>query len=37
MATAAKLVIVEAEEIVQPGELNPNDIHTPAVYVNRVF
>lgn len=36
MATAADLVIVEVEEIVETGELTPNEIHTPAVYVDRV-
>ena len=36
MATAADLVIVEAEEIVEPGELDPETIGTPAVYVDRV-
>jgi 3-oxoacid CoA-transferase subunit A len=37
MATAAKLTIVEVEEIVAPGELNPNEIHTPGIYVDRVI
>ncbi|MYD29037.1 MAG: CoA transferase subunit A [Dehalococcoidia bacterium] len=36
MATAADLVIVEVEEIVETGELAPNEIHTPAVYVDRI-
>ena len=36
MATAAKVVIVEAEEIVEEGELDPNNIHVPGVYVNRI-
>ena len=36
MATAADLVIVEAEEIVETGELPPDAIHTPAVYVDRI-
>ncbi len=34
MATAAKLVIVEAEEIVPLGALDPNEIHTPGCYVD---
>ena len=34
MATAADLVIVEVEEIVETGELPPESIHTPAVYVD---
>lgn len=34
MATAAKLVIVEVENIVPAGELNPDQIHTPGCYVD---
>ena len=37
MATAAKYTIAEAEEIVEIGELDPNNIHTPGVYVQRAF
>ena len=37
MATAATTTIVEAEEIVEVGELDPDQIHTPSVYVQRVF
>lgn len=37
MATGAKMVVVECEELVETGELNPNEIHVPGVYVNRVF
>ena len=36
MATAADLVIAEAEEIVETGELPPDAIHTPAVHVDRL-
>lgn len=36
MASAAKFVIAEVENLVQPGELDPDEIHTPSVYVNRV-
>ena len=36
-ATAGKITVVEAEEIVAPGELNPSEIHTPGIYVNRVI
>jgi 3-oxoacid CoA-transferase A subunit len=36
MATAADLVIAEVEEIVEPGELDSEQIGTPAVYVDRV-
>lgn len=37
MATAAKCVIAEVEEIVEIGELPPEGIHVPAVYVHRIF
>ena len=37
MATAAKITIVEVEnDIVAPGELDPDQIHTPSVYVDRI-
>lgn len=36
MATAADLVIAEVEEIVEPGELDPERVGTPAVYVDRI-
>ncbi len=35
-AMCARTTIVEVEELVEPGELNPNDIHTPGVFVQRV-
>lgn len=34
MATAANLVIAEVEEIVEIGELDPNQIHTPSIFVD---
>ncbi|ABV36064.1 3-oxoacid CoA-transferase [Shewanella sediminis HAW-EB3] len=37
MATAGKITVVEAEQIVEPGELDPDHIHTPGIYVNRVI
>ena len=37
MAMAGKVTIAEVEELVQPGELNPNHIHTPGIYVHRIF
>ncbi|MGZ3711842.1 MAG: CoA transferase subunit A [Bdellovibrionota bacterium] len=37
MATAGKICIAEVEEIVEAGELDPEAIHTPAVYVNRLI
>jgi 3-oxoacid CoA-transferase subunit A len=36
MATAAKVTIAEVEELVEVGELDGNDIHTPSVYVHKV-
>ncbi len=36
MATAAKLTIAEVEELVEPGELDPDHIVTPGIYVKRV-
>lgn len=36
MATAADVVIAEAEEIVETGEIDPEDVGTPAVYVDRI-
>lgn len=35
-AAAGKVTIVEVEEIVHVGELNPDDIHTPGIYVQRI-
>lgn len=37
MATAGKITIAEVEELVQPGELDPNHIHTPGIYIDRIF
>lgn len=37
MAMAGKVTIAEVEELVEPGELNPNEIHTPGIYVHRIF
>lgn len=37
MATAGKITIAEVEELVEPGELDPNSIHTPSIFVNRIF
>ena len=36
-ATAGKVTVVEVEEIVEVGELDPNEIHTPGIYVNRII
>ncbi|HEY5370944.1 MAG TPA: CoA transferase subunit A [Hanamia sp.] len=37
MAMAGKITIAEVEELVEPGDLNPNEIHTPGIYVHRIF
>jgi 3-oxoacid CoA-transferase subunit A len=37
MATAAKTTIAEVEHLVEPGELDPDTVHTPSVYVKRIF
>jgi 3-oxoacid CoA-transferase subunit A len=36
MATAARVTIAEVEEIVEPGQLDPDRVHVPSVYVKRV-
>lgn len=36
MATAARVTVVEVEEIVEPGELDPESVVTPGVYVDRI-
>lgn len=37
MAMAGKVTIAEVEELVEAGELDPNNIHTPGIYVHRIF
>jgi acyl CoA:acetate/3-ketoacid CoA transferase alpha subunit len=37
MATAAKITIAEVEHLVEVGELDGDHIHTPSVYVKRIF
>lgn len=37
MAMAGKITIAEVEELVPAGELDPNHIHVPGIYVNRIF
>jgi acyl CoA:acetate/3-ketoacid CoA transferase alpha subunit len=36
MATAATVTVVEVDEIVEPGELSPEEIVTPGVYIQRI-
>jgi len=37
MCGAAKVTVVEVEELVKPGELDPNFIHIPGIFVQRIF
>ena len=37
MATAATTTLVEVEALVEPGQLDPDQIHTPGIYVDRLF
>jgi 3-oxoacid CoA-transferase subunit A len=37
MCGAAKITVVEVEELVQAGELDPNQIHVPGIFVQRIF
>lgn len=36
-ATAGKITVAEVEELVEVGELDPNEIHTPGIFVQRIF
>lgn len=37
VATAGRITVVEVEEIVEPGEIDPTQIHTPGIYVDRII
>jgi 3-oxoacid CoA-transferase subunit A len=37
MATAGKVCVAEVEELVEVGELDPDEIHTPSIYVDRIL
>jgi 3-oxoacid CoA-transferase subunit A len=36
MATAGRITVAEVEELVEPGVLDPDNIHTPGIYVQRI-
>jgi 3-oxoacid CoA-transferase subunit A len=36
MATAGRITIAEVEHLVEPGEIDPDEVHTPAIYVQRI-
>ena len=37
MATAGRITVAEVEELVEPGDLDADSIHTPSIYVQRIF
>ncbi|MFZ1691857.1 MAG: CoA transferase subunit A [Flavobacteriales bacterium] len=37
MAMAGKITVAEVEQLVEPGELDPDEIHTPGIFVQRIF
>jgi len=37
VATAARITIAEVEELVEPGQIEPDQVHTPGIYVHRIF
>jgi 3-oxoacid CoA-transferase subunit A len=37
VAMSGKITIAEVEELVEPGELNPDHVHVPGIYVHRIF
>jgi 3-oxoacid CoA-transferase subunit A len=37
MAAAARITIAEVEELVEPGQIDPDHVHTPGIYVHRIF
>ena len=37
MATAAKVTIVEVEHLVEPGQIDPDQVHVPSIYVKRIL
>lgn len=37
MARAGQITIAEVEQLVQPGELDPDQVHVPGIYVHRIF
>ncbi len=36
MATSADVVIMEVDQVVEPGDIDPGSVHTPGIYVNRI-
>ena len=36
IASAGKLTIAEVEHLVQPGEIDPDQVHTPGIFIDRI-
>jgi 3-oxoacid CoA-transferase subunit A len=36
MASAGRVTVAEVEELVEPGDLDPDQIHTPGIFVQRI-
>jgi 3-oxoacid CoA-transferase subunit A len=36
MATAARVTVAQVEHLVEPGQIDPDHIHTPGIYVQRI-
>ena len=37
MATAGRMTVAEVEELVSPGQIDPDQVHTPGIYVQRIL
>jgi 3-oxoacid CoA-transferase A subunit len=37
MAMAGKVTVAEVEQLVEPGDLDPDEVHTPGIFVQRIF
>jgi 3-oxoacid CoA-transferase/3-oxoacid CoA-transferase subunit A len=37
MATAARVTIAEVEHLVEPGAIDPDQVHTPGIFVHHIF
>jgi 3-oxoacid CoA-transferase subunit A len=37
MAMAGRVTVAEVEQLVEPGQIDPNDVHTPGIFVQRIF
>jgi 3-oxoacid CoA-transferase subunit A len=37
MATAGRITVAEVEHLLEPGELDPDQVHTPGIFVQRII